>query len=715
MSQSFFSHAWYRVSLSRPRLKAHAQIQPQRFRGQLWYVLRDPQQGSFHRLSESAYLAVSLMDGEHTVEGVWHALGERLGDEQPTQDELVRLLRQLHATDLLASDSLPDLQELVRRRAEQAQRKRLARFRNPISIRLSLFDPNRFLGRTLPWVAFVFSPAGFFIWLGIIATAVTLTVLNWPTLTADVADRALAPTNIVLMALIYPCVKALHELGHGWATRRWGGEVHDIGIMLMVLFPIPYVDASESTGFSSKWQRATVGAAGIMVELLLAAIAMVVWLLVEPGIIRAIAFNVMLIAGISTVLFNGNPLLRYDGYYVLADLLEIPNLGPRSNQYLLYLIKSKLLGVRSAATPPTAPGEIPWLIGYGIVSFAYRITITAIIALYLAKRAFMLGVMLSLLALFNAVLAPLYRGVHYLAFSLELRGRRAQAASAAVIAVAVVATLIFAVPAPYATVAQGVVWLPESATVRAGTGGTVTRLLASPDATVHTGDPVIELSDPTMDARIAALEARERELSLRLDAAMMSDRVGVEIYHQQMEHVRAALQQERARRNELIVRANATGRLSFAIAEDLPGRSVERGATLGYVIDAQQPLVRAVVDQDDVELILQRLVRTQIRFVQRMNDPREAAPVRATPAAVDSLPSQVLGKEGGGSWAEIPDGSGQPRLLKKAFVMDFRVQGATPGATVGSRVYLRFDHGFEPLGWRWLRGLRQLFLRQLNV
>src|ERR1700742_1597914 len=105
MSQSFFSHAWYRVSLSRPRLKAHAQIQPQRFRGQLWYVLRDPQQGSFHRLSESAYLAVSLMDGEHTVEGVWHALGERLGDAQPTQDELVRLLRQLHATDLLASDS----------------------------------------------------------------------------------------------------------------------------------------------------------------------------------------------------------------------------------------------------------------------------------------------------------------------------------------------------------------------------------------------------------------------------------------------------------------------------------------------------------------------------------------------------------------------------------------------------------------------------------
>ena len=136
MSQSFFSHAWYRVSHSCPRLKAHAQIQPQRFRGQLWYVLRDPQQGTFHRLSESAFLAVSLMDGAHTVEAIWRALGERLGDEQPTQDEVVRLLRQLHAADLLTSDSLPDLSELLRRREETAHRKRVAQWRNPIAVRI---------------------------------------------------------------------------------------------------------------------------------------------------------------------------------------------------------------------------------------------------------------------------------------------------------------------------------------------------------------------------------------------------------------------------------------------------------------------------------------------------------------------------------------------------------------------------------------------------
>jgi putative peptide zinc metalloprotease protein len=715
MSQTFFSHAWYRVNHSSPRLKAHVQIRPQRFRGQLWYVLRDPQQGAFHRLSDAAYLAVSLMDGQQTVEAIWLALGERLGTEQPTQDELVRLLRQLHAADLLVSDSVPDLGELARRREEQAQRRLMARVRNPISVKISLFDPNRFLGRTLPYVAWAFAPAGFVAWLAIVLAGIVMAILNWQELSADVADRALAPSNIILMALIYPCIKALHELGHGWATRRWGGEVHEIGVMLLVLFPVPYIDASESAGFASKWQRAVVGAAGIMVELLLAAIAMGVWLLVQPGIVHAIAFSVMLIAGISTVLFNGNPLLRYDGYYVLSDLLDIPNLGPRSGQYLLFLAKRRLLGLDSLAVPTTAPGEVFWLIGYGIASFTYRTAITALIALYLAKRAFIIGVVLALLALFNAVLFPLYRGAHYLASNRELRGRRPRAVTAAAVGVAALLLLAFALPAPYATLAQGVVWPPDSATVRSGTGGTVVRLLENPGAAVLPGTPILELSDPTLDAGIAALQARQREIALRLDASMMSDRVGVEIFHQQMQHVTAALEQERARKGELIVRAGAAGRLAIPNAVDLPGHLVERGAILGYVINSREPIVRAIVDQDDVELILERLVRTRIRFAQDLSEPRDAAPVRTTPAAVDTLPSEVLGKEGGGPWAEIPDGNGPPHLVQKAFVMDFRVDGTTPGATIGSRVYLRFDHGYEPVGWRWLRSLRQLFLRQLNV
>ena len=100
-----------------------------------------------------------------------------------------------------------------------------------------------------------------------------------------------------------------------------------------MFLPVPYVDASSSAAFQEKWRRALVGAAGIVVELVLASFALLVWLNVEAGLLRAFAYNVMLIGGVSTILFNGNPLLRFDGYYVLADLLEIPNLADRAKRF----------------------------------------------------------------------------------------------------------------------------------------------------------------------------------------------------------------------------------------------------------------------------------------------------------------------------------------------------------------------------------------------
>ena len=127
--------------------------------------------------------------------------------------------------------------------------------------------------------------------------------------------------------------------------------MHDIGIMLLVLLPVPYVEASAATVFKSKYRRAMVGAAGMAVELFVAAAAFYLWLLVEPGLLRAVLFNVMLIASVSTLLFNGNPLLRYDAYYILADLIEMPNLAARSLRYWGYLIERYLLGVHEAEPP----------------------------------------------------------------------------------------------------------------------------------------------------------------------------------------------------------------------------------------------------------------------------------------------------------------------------------------------------------------------------
>ncbi len=158
-------------------------------------------------------------------------------------------------------------------------------------------------------------------------TGVVLAVLHWPELTSDVTDRVLATENVALIMCVYPIVKSLHELGHAYATKVWGGEVHEVGVMLLVFIPVLYVDASASAAFRQKHRRIVVGAAGIMVEMALAAIALIVWIYAAPGLGRTVAFNVILIGGVSTLLFNGNPLLRFDGYYIFSDLIEIPNLA----------------------------------------------------------------------------------------------------------------------------------------------------------------------------------------------------------------------------------------------------------------------------------------------------------------------------------------------------------------------------------------------------
>ncbi|MCP5065759.1 MAG: peptidase M50, partial [bacterium] len=167
----------------------------------------------------------------------------------------------------------------------------------------------------------------------------------------------------------------------------------------LVFLPVPYVDASASAVFPEKHRRMLVSAAGIGVELLLASLALFVWLVVEPGFVRHVAYAVMLVGGISTLLFNGNPLLRFDGYYVLADAIEIPNLAARGQAFVGALVKQKLLGLRETRLPETAPGETPWWVGYAIASTLYQLGVMLGIALYLAGQFFVLGVALAVFTL----------------------------------------------------------------------------------------------------------------------------------------------------------------------------------------------------------------------------------------------------------------------------------------------------------------------------
>ena len=246
MAQSLFSPSWYRVADFRPRLRSHAQLHRQKFRGQTWYILQDHQNGRFHRCSPAARHMILLMDGRRTVREIWELTGERMGNDQPTQDETIRLLAQLHSSDLLLGDMPPDMAELAERSERQGRRELLARVKNPMALRFSLVDPDRFLEASVELVRPVFSVTGFLLWLALVVSGAVVTILNLPELMSGVADRVLTVENALLMLLVYPFIKALHELGHAYATKVWGGEVHEFGIMFLVLILVGSVVAAIS-------------------------------------------------------------------------------------------------------------------------------------------------------------------------------------------------------------------------------------------------------------------------------------------------------------------------------------------------------------------------------------------------------------------------------------------------------------------------------------
>ncbi len=713
MVQSFLSQDWYRVAPLRPRLRSHVDIHRQRFRGQTWFVVQDSHSGRYHRLSPAANLMLSLMDGRRTVQTLWEAACARFEDDPPTQSEAIRLLAQLHGADLIAGDVPPDIAEMGRRHHDQARQSLIARLRNPLAMRLPLFDPDAFLDRTVALVRPVFTVWGFVVWLALVLTGVALAVLHTEELLGGVIDRVLSAENLLLVALAFPLVKAVHELGHAYATKAWGGEVHEIGVMFLVFIPVPYVDASASAAFPEKWRRAVVGGAGIMVELALAALAMIVWINVEPGLVRAFAFNVMLIGGVSTLFFNGNPLLRFDGYFVLSDVVEIPNLGQRSNKYFWYLVQRYLLGLRSAQSPVTAKGERAWFLFYSIAAFVYRIGISITIALVVASKFFFIGVLLAIWALSNVFLFPVWKGLKFLFTAGSLRGRRLRALAVSGGLAAAVLAAIFALPVPHRTLASGVVWLEDDQILRAATDGFVAETPVE-QASVAAGTALLRMEDPILDAARTLAAARLAEMRLKLAAVATSDQVQAKLLREQVAHLEGRLELYDERATALTLTAPRDGMALIPQADDLTGRLMHKGAVLGYLLPDGTTRYRVAVPQQTAELV-RASDAVSLRLERQPGIEIPARIVGLSPEGTNRLPSPALSTQAGGPFALDPDDPDRSRTVQSLFLFDVATTATGAAPFIGERAIVRFDHGDAPVGLRIGRALRQLFLKRFNV
>lgn len=713
--EQMLSPVWGSVADLHPTLSPHLKFIRQSFRGKVWYILQDHTTARFHRFSSVAHYLIVKMNGQHSLQDLWDMSLERWGDAAPGQTEVIRLLGQLYQQDLVRCDMSIDVQSLLARSERKAQLTRRQKFMSPLAIRLPLLDPDSFLQKSQHLVSPLYSTLGFMLWAAVVIAGLVMAGMHWSELTGNLADRVFSPDNLVVMLVLYPVVKLFHELGHAYAVKRWGGEVHDIGVLFLVFMPVPYVDATAASAFTDKRKRMLVGAAGIMVELVFASIAMFVWSEAQPGLLRSVAFNVMLIGGVSTLFFNGNPLLRFDGYYVFSDALEIPNLAPRSTQYLGYLVQRYILRSKNADLPVATSGEKRWFVGYGISAFIYRLFIMFTIVTFVAGQWFFIGVVLALWAVNAMLLLPLWRKLKFLVSSPALRGNRRQAVTIAGSSLFGLMLLFSVLPFPSYTVAEGVVWVPESAEVRAASDGVLSRIFENSEAEVETGQLLFQMRDPLLTARKRVLQSHLAELNASFQSQLRDDPGQAQITRAKYNTVASQLERAKEQTQGQKISSPLGGTLLIADQNSMAGRFYRQGDLLAYVADFPVGKVMAVVQQDYIGQVRQNVERVELRFASDFERVWPVTILREIPASTQRLPSSALGDQAGGTIKTDPSSQDATQAFEPFFQFELALPEGANARYIGERVYLRFDHGNETLAVQLWRSSRRAFLKRFSI
>jgi putative peptide zinc metalloprotease protein len=696
----------------------------------MWHVLQDPSSNQFYRLNDAAYRFVAMLDGRRKIAEVWQICNEQFGDEAPTQGEAIQLLGQLYTSNLLQGEMPPDAEGLLKRYSQRRTREVRGYLMNLLFIRIPLFDPNRFLNRWVKLFGLVFTSPMFLVWLALVSTGLYFVVNNWSEL-SDQTQGVLNPDNLPLLYAAFALIKLFHEFGHAFACKKFGlkegagGDVHTIGIMFLVFTPLPYVDASSAWAFRSKWHRVIVGAAGMLIELGLAAIAAIVWANTASGTaIHALAYNAMFVASVSTLLFNGNPLLRYDAYYILSDILEIPNLSQRSKQYIYYIVKKYAWGVRNPRNPAHTRGEKGWFFFYGIASTIYRVFICFRILLFVADKLFFVGAALAVVALVAWVLVPIGKFIHYLATSGELFRCRTRAVTTTAATVAIVVILIGLIPMAERSRIEGVVEPEEMAFIFTRQEGFLAEYLPT-DTKVVAGETVLmRLENRQLLAERDRLIAERRGLEGRFRLARKESVEMAQLMAEQIKAVDVRLKRIREMIDELTIRSPIDGTWVAPDVERAEGAWIQRNQRVGMVARMDQPMVRAALTQDDAGVLFdeikvrgrQDLRNVEIRLKGRPpaiggEAERITGEIRQIfDAGTQQLPSPAMGYAAGGGIATAPDDREGMRAARRFF--ELRIQPEYDPNHVhllsGQRVVVRITMPSKPLARQWYRSLYQL-------
>lgn len=370
------------------RKRADLECRRNHYDGRTYWVVKEPVGLNYFRFHEEEFEILQMLDGETSLQTIREAFQAKFAPQRITLQDLQQFIGMLHRSGLVISQSPGQGRQLRRRGDQKKKRELMGKVANIFALRFRGIDPDRLLTRLLPWFGWLFTPWALMCALAFGLVALTLVAVQWDKFQAKLPtfEQFFAADNWIFLGVTMACVKILHEFGHGLSCKKFGGECHEMGLMLLVFTPCLYCNVSDSWMLRNKWQRVFIGAAGMYVELILASFATFLWWFSTPGMFNFLCLSVMFICSVSTVVFNGNPLLRFDGYYIVMDMLEIPNLRQKSTEVLKRWFQSTCLGLELQDNPflprrnlflfgifTIAASIYRWVVVFGIIWFLNQV------------------------------------------------------------------------------------------------------------------------------------------------------------------------------------------------------------------------------------------------------------------------------------------------------------------------------------------------------
>jgi putative peptide zinc metalloprotease protein len=696
--------------------------------GEPYWLLKDPLALEYHRLHPVQYAIFRLLDGERSPEQLQSDALREFPTQRISLHELHSLLADFHAKGLVVSDR-PCQAEVLLERAWLSQTRRIwQRVSNLLYIKLPGWDPERILARLFPFTGWLFRPAG-------VCAGLSLVLASWVLVLVEIGefDRELPAVsqffgwpNLGWLWLTLGVAKVLHELGHGLACRQMGGECHEIGVAFLMFSPCLYCDVSDSWMLPQKWRRIAVASAGMYIELIISAVGILVWWSTRPGLVHFLALQTFLVTTFTTVMLNANPLLQFDGYYILSDLIEVPNLRAKADRLLAQALAKLGFGVEWGADPFMPQNGRGWFVLYSVASAVYRVTLLFSITfvLYELLRPYGLS-SLSFLAVAGVVLRATRNLVTlFSAPRIRPMNMLRTMATLGTLAACLVAALL--VPIPYRMELPFVIEPCGVRHVYASAPGQLSKIAVEDGQHVDEGDVLFELSNfpqaDHLEQLRTILRVQQVELSLR---RKLNDAAGVRAVSELVARLTAQIEEYEEHLARLKVLAPCSGTViapparrpssdigqtrSGSHVSDSPrpeppnselrwsgtpletrnaGAWIDTGAHLASIAPDDRREAHVIIDQNQRnDLEVGCAVELKCEFEPAVT--RTGSLVAIADRDVESIPD-ALSNKFGGPVATLSAADGRERLMLYAFEGVVELPDPAPGLLPGMQGRARF-------------------------